>query len=131
MLLCSKLCQYFPLWCGISGCRLASGQTSVAIGSAHLKQLQTWWLRAQELDLTEYAEHHHWENHVFGRHSRSMVENNSVATQIVTCVILSENVRKFAATAVGGGFLLLQVTSQNGYIQVIKKVEKDVNKAKR
>ncbi|EDL35725.1 FUN14 domain containing 1, isoform CRA_d, partial [Mus musculus] len=45
---------------------------------------------------------------------------------------LFQKVGKLAATAVGGGFLLLQVASHSGYVQIDwKRVEKDVNKAKR
>ncbi|KAM9732207.1 FUN14 domain-containing protein 1-like [Dama dama] len=45
---------------------------------------------------------------------------------------LFQKVGKLAATAVGGGFLLLQIASHSGYVQIDwKRVEKDVNKAKR
>ncbi|KAL1781059.1 FUN14 domain-containing protein 1 [Sigmodon hispidus] len=58
------------------------------------------------LDLTEYARRHHWWNRVFGHSSGPMVEKYSVATQIVA--------------------------SHSGYVQIDwKRVEKDVNKAKR
>ncbi|KAK9402056.1 FUN14 domain-containing protein 1 [Crotalus adamanteus] len=91
------------------------------------------------LDLTEYARRHHWWNCVFGRNSGPLVEKYSVATQIVMGGItgwcagfLFQKVGKLAATAVGGGFLLLQIASHSGYIQVDwKRVEKDVNKAKK
>ncbi|KAB0396170.1 hypothetical protein E2I00_017525, partial [Balaenoptera physalus] len=66
------------------------------------------------LDLTEYARRHHWWNRVFGHSSGPMVEKYSVATQIVMggvsgwCAgFLFQKVGKLAATAVGGGFLLL------------------------
>ncbi|KAM5221620.1 FUN14 domain-containing protein 1 isoform 2-T2 [Ctenodactylus gundi] len=69
------------------------------------------------LDLTEYARRHHWWNRVFGNRSGPMVEKYSVATQIVMggvtgwCAgFLFQKVGKLAATAVGGGFLLLQAT---------------------
>uniref|UniRef100_A0A8C8ECZ2 FUN14 domain containing 1 n=1 Tax=Otus sunia TaxID=257818 RepID=A0A8C8ECZ2_9STRI len=69
------------------------------------------------LDLTEYARRHHWWNRVFGRNSGPIVEKYSVATQIVMggvtgwCAgFLFQKVGKLAATAVGGGFLLLQST---------------------
>ncbi|POI28853.1 hypothetical protein CIB84_007397, partial [Bambusicola thoracicus] len=68
------------------------------------------------LDLTEYARRHHWWNRLFGRNSGPIVEKYSVATQIVMggvtgwCAgFLFQKVGKLAATAVGGGFLLLQV----------------------
>ncbi|XP_070606614.1 FUN14 domain-containing protein 1 isoform X1 [Erythrolamprus reginae] len=91
------------------------------------------------LDLTEYARRHHWWNRVFGRNSGPIVEKYSVATQIVMGGItgwcagfLFQKVGKLAATAVGGGFLLLQIASHSGYIQIDwKRVEKDVNKAKK
>ncbi|XP_073885539.1 FUN14 domain-containing protein 1 isoform X4 [Macaca fascicularis] len=67
------------------------------------------------LDLTEYARRHQWWNRVFGHSSGPMVEKYSVATQIVMggvtgwCAgFLFQKVGKLAATAVGGGFLLLQ-----------------------
>ncbi|XP_064826066.1 FUN14 domain-containing protein 1-like isoform X3 [Oncorhynchus masou masou] len=45
---------------------------------------------------------------------------------------LFQRVGKIAATAIGGGFLLLQIANHSGYVQVDwKKVEKDVNKAKK
>ncbi|KAJ0062422.1 hypothetical protein NL108_012109, partial [Boleophthalmus pectinirostris] len=52
---------------------------------------------------------------------------------------LFQRVGKIAATAVGGGFLLLQartlsfqIANHTGYVQIDwKKVEKDVNKAKK
>nr|KAF6435437.1 FUN14 domain containing 1 [Rousettus aegyptiacus] len=69
------------------------------------------------LDLTEYARRNHWWNRVFGHSSGPMVEKYSVATQIVMggvtgwCAgFLFQKVGKLAATAVGGGFLLLQAT---------------------
>ena len=110
--------------------------------------MATWNLPSQEyesdgdsyeaLDLTEYARGHHWWNRVFARSSGPMVERYSVATQIVMggvsgwCVgFLFQKLRKLAATAVGGGFLLLQIASHSGCVQINwKRVEKDVNKAK-
>ncbi|XP_007115836.2 FUN14 domain-containing protein 1-like [Physeter macrocephalus] len=91
------------------------------------------------LDLTEYARRHHWWNRVFGHSSGPMVEKYSVATQIVMggvsgwCAgFLFQKVGKLAAAAVGGGFLLLQIASHSGYVPIgWKRVEKDVNKAKR
>ncbi|XP_048220081.1 FUN14 domain-containing protein 1-like [Perognathus longimembris pacificus] len=91
------------------------------------------------LDLTECARRHSWWNRVFGHRSGPMVEKYSVATRIVMggvtgwCAgFLFQKVGKLAATAVGGGFLLLQIASHSGYVQIDwKRVEKDVNKAKR
>uniref|UniRef100_A0A8C0X806 FUN14 domain-containing protein 1 n=1 Tax=Castor canadensis TaxID=51338 RepID=A0A8C0X806_CASCN len=50
----------------------------------------------------------------------------------LVCRIFIPEGWKLAATAVGGGFLLLQIASHSGYVQIDwKRVEKDVNKAKR
>ena len=76
---------------------------------------------------------------MFGHSSGPMVEKYLVATQIVMggvsgwCAgFLFQKVGKLAATAVGGGFLPLQIASHSGYVQIDwKRVEKDVNKAKR
>ncbi|XP_016361119.1 FUN14 domain-containing protein 1-like [Sinocyclocheilus anshuiensis] len=91
------------------------------------------------LDLTAHARTQQWWSAVFGSSSGPIAEKHSVATQIMTggaagwCVgYLFQRVGKIAATAVGGGFLLLQIANHSGYVQVDwKKVEKDVNKAKR
>ncbi|XP_005375117.1 PREDICTED: FUN14 domain-containing protein 1-like [Chinchilla lanigera] len=91
------------------------------------------------LDLAEYARRHHGWNRVFGHPSGPMVEKYSGATQIVMggvagwCAgFLLQKVGKLTATAVGGGFLLLHIASRSGYVQIDRKrVEKDVNKAKR
>ncbi|XP_056099493.1 FUN14 domain-containing protein 1-like [Rhinichthys klamathensis goyatoka] len=91
------------------------------------------------LDLSTYARSHQWWNTVIGNNSGPMAEKYSVATQIMMggftgwCVgYLFQRVGKITATAVGGGFLLLQIANHSGYVQVDwKKVEKDVNKAKR
>ncbi|KAJ1062702.1 hypothetical protein K5549_021420, partial [Capra hircus] len=90
------------------------------------------------LDLTEYVKRHHWWNPVFGHSSGPVVENHSVATQIVMDEVsdryvgfLFQKVGKLAATAVGGGFLLLQIASHSGCVQINwKGVEKGINKAK-
>ncbi|KAA8579594.1 hypothetical protein FQN60_006687 [Etheostoma spectabile] len=80
------------------------------------------------VDLTEYARRHQWWSRVFGSNSGPIAEKYSVATQIA----MGGRVGKIAATAVGGGFLLLQIANHSGYVQVDwKKVEKDVNKAKK
>ncbi|CAL8288959.1 unnamed protein product [Lota lota] len=91
------------------------------------------------VDLTEYARTHQWWSTVFGNNSGPIAEKYSVATQILMGGVtgwcagyLFQKVGKIAATAVGGGFLLLQIANHSGYVQVDwKKVEKDVNKAKR
>uniref|UniRef100_A0A8C5QSH2 FUN14 domain-containing protein 1 n=1 Tax=Leptobrachium leishanense TaxID=445787 RepID=A0A8C5QSH2_9ANUR len=75
------------------------------------------------LDITEYARRHHWWRRLFGHNSGPLTEKYSVATQIVMGGV---TVGKLAATAVGGGFLLLQIASHSGYVQIDwKRVEKD------
>ncbi|XP_014903575.1 FUN14 domain-containing protein 1 isoform X5 [Poecilia latipinna] len=82
------------------------------------------------VDLTEYARRHQWWSRVFGNNSGPIAEKYSVATQIMMGGVTGwcagyvfQRIGKIAATAIGGGFLLLQVDW--------KKVEKDVNKAKK
>nr|ACI69154.1 FUN14 domain-containing protein 1 [Salmo salar] len=90
--------------------------------------------------LTEYARRQQWWGRLFGgNNSGPMSEKFSVATQIALGGVsgwcagyIFQKVGKIAATAVGGGFLLLQIANHSGYVQVDwKRVEKDVNKAKR
>ncbi|XP_055009975.1 FUN14 domain-containing protein 1 [Boleophthalmus pectinirostris] len=91
------------------------------------------------VDLTEYAKRQRWWNRVFGKNSGPVAEKYSVATQIAIGGVsgwcagyLFQKVGKVAATAVGGGLLMLQIANNSGYIQVDwKRVEKDVNKAKK
>ncbi|XP_037542547.1 FUN14 domain-containing protein 1 [Nematolebias whitei] len=91
------------------------------------------------VDLTEYAKRQRWWNRLFGKNSGPVAEKYSVATQIALGGVsgwcagyLFQKVGKVAATAVGGGLLLLQIANNSGYIQVDwKRVEKDVNKAKK
>uniref|UniRef100_A0A3Q2Y8T0 FUN14 domain-containing protein 2 n=1 Tax=Hippocampus comes TaxID=109280 RepID=A0A3Q2Y8T0_HIPCM len=91
------------------------------------------------VDLTEYAKRQRWWNRLFGKTSGPLAEKYSVATQIAIGGVsgwcagyLFQKVGKVAATAVGGGLLLLQIANNSGYIQVDwKRVEKDVNKAKK
>uniref|UniRef100_A0A8C5HPC0 FUN14 domain-containing protein 2 n=1 Tax=Gouania willdenowi TaxID=441366 RepID=A0A8C5HPC0_GOUWI len=93
----------------------------------------------QVVDLTEYAKRQPWWNRLFGNNSGPVAEKYSVATQIAIggasgwCAgYLFQKVGKLAATAVGGGLLLLQIANNSGYIQVDwKRVEKEVNKAKK
>lgn len=91
------------------------------------------------VDLTEYARRQPWWGRLFGNNSGPMAEKYSVATQIAIGGVsgwcagyVFQKVGKIAATAVGGGFLLLQIANNSGYVQVDwKRVEKDVNKAKK
>lgn len=76
---------------------------------------------------------------MFGNNSGPIAEKYSVATQLMMGGVTGwcagyvfQRVGKIAATAIGGGFLLLQIANHSGYVQVDwKKVEKDVNKAKK
>ncbi|XP_051914904.1 FUN14 domain-containing protein 1-like isoform X2 [Hippocampus zosterae] len=91
------------------------------------------------VDLTEYARRHQWWSRIFGNNSGPIAEKYSVATQLMMggltgwCAgYIFQRVGKVATTAVGGGFLLLQIANHSGYVQVDwKKVENDVNKAKK
>ncbi|XP_046903816.1 FUN14 domain-containing protein 1 [Hypomesus transpacificus] len=91
------------------------------------------------VDITEYARRQQWWGRLFGNNSGPMAEKYSVATQIAIGGVsgwcagyVFQKVGKIAATAVGGGFLLLQIANNSGYVQVDwKRVEKDVNKAKK
>lgn len=91
------------------------------------------------VDLTEYAKRQRWWNRLFGKNSGPVAEKYSVVTQIAIGGVsgwcagyLFQKVGKVAATSVGGGLLLLQIANNSGYIQVDwKRVEKDVNKAKK
>ncbi|XP_050968847.1 FUN14 domain-containing protein 1-like isoform X2 [Labeo rohita] len=91
------------------------------------------------VDLSTHARTQQWWSAVSGNNSGPIAEKYSVAAQIMMggmtgwCAgYLFQRVGKIAATAVGGGFLLLQIANHSGYVQVDwKKVEKDVNTAKR
>uniref|UniRef100_A0A8C9RFJ2 FUN14 domain containing 1 n=1 Tax=Scleropages formosus TaxID=113540 RepID=A0A8C9RFJ2_SCLFO len=91
------------------------------------------------IDLTEYARRHQWWSRVFGNSPGPIAEKYSVATQIMMGGVtgwcagyLFQRVGKIVATALGGGFLLLQIANHTGYVQVDwKRVENDVNKAKK
>ncbi|KAK5889869.1 hypothetical protein CesoFtcFv8_013446 [Champsocephalus esox] len=91
------------------------------------------------VDLTEYAKRQRWWNGLFGKNSGPVAEKYSVATQLAIGGVsgwcagyLFSKVGKLAASSVGGGLLLLQIANNSGYIQVDwKRVEKDVNKAKK
>nr|XP_048719594.1 FUN14 domain-containing protein 2 [Caretta caretta] len=90
------------------------------------------------LDLAEYTKNQPWWRKLFGRSSGSSAEKYNVATQLVIggvtgwCTgFIFQKVGKLAATAVGGGFFLLQIANHTGYIKVDwKLVEQDVSKAK-
>ncbi|CAO2613280.1 FUN14 domain-containing protein 2 [Lemmus lemmus] len=90
------------------------------------------------MDLTEFAKKQPWWRKLFGQETWSAGEKYSVATQLVIggvtgwCTgFMFQKVGKLAATAVGGGFLLLHLGNHTGYIKVDwKRVEKDMKKAK-
>ncbi|XP_029852279.1 FUN14 domain-containing protein 2 isoform X2 [Aquila chrysaetos chrysaetos] len=90
------------------------------------------------LDLAEYTKNRPWWRKVFAPSSGSSAEKYNVATQLVIggvtgwCTgFVFQKVGKLAATAVGGGFFLLQIANHTGYIKVDwKLVERDMNKAK-
>lgn len=92
----------------------------------------------ESLDLTEFAKNQPWWRKLFGQETRPSGERYSVATQLLIggvtgwCTgFIFQKVGKLAATAVGGGFFLLQLANHTGYIKVDwKRVENDVKKAK-
>ncbi|KAL8180992.1 UNVERIFIED_CONTAM: FUN14 domain-containing protein 2 [Gekko kuhli] len=90
------------------------------------------------LDLAEYTKNQPWWRKLFGPSSGSSTEKYNVATQLAIggvtgwCTgFIFQKVGKLAATAVGGGFFLLQIANHTGYIKVDwQMVERDVSKAK-
>ncbi|XP_053435506.1 FUN14 domain-containing protein 2 [Nycticebus coucang] len=90
------------------------------------------------LDLAEFAKKQPWWRKLFGQESGPAAEKYSVATQLLIggvtgwCTgFIFQKVGKLAATAVGGGFFLLQLANHTGYIKVDwQRVEKDMKKAK-
>ncbi|XP_069745405.1 FUN14 domain-containing protein 1 [Narcine bancroftii] len=91
------------------------------------------------IDLREYSGQYEWWGRVFRQNSGPVAEKYSVATHLMMggvtgwCAgFVFQKIGKLAATAIGGGFLLMQVANHSGYIKIDwKRVEKDVNKAKR
>ncbi|XP_060038859.1 FUN14 domain-containing protein 2 isoform X2 [Erinaceus europaeus] len=92
----------------------------------------------ESLDLAELAKKQPWWRKLFGQDSGPSAEKYSVATQLLIggvtgwCTgFIFQKVGKLAATAVGGGFFLLQLANHTGYIKVDwQRVEKDMKKAK-
>ena len=92
----------------------------------------------ESLDLAELANKQPWWRTLFGQESGPSAEKYSVATQLfiggVTgwCTgFIFQKVGKLAATAVGGGFFLLQLANHTGYVKVDwQRVEKDMKKAR-
>ncbi|MCI4386295.1 hypothetical protein PGIGA_G00060720 [Pangasianodon gigas] len=91
------------------------------------------------IELAEHVKKQRWWNKMFGDNSGPAAEKYSVATQLAIGGVtgwcagyLFQKVGKVAASAVGGGFFLLQIANHTGYITVDwKRVERDVNKAKK
>ncbi|XP_026090035.1 FUN14 domain-containing protein 2 [Carassius auratus] len=92
------------------------------------------------MELAEHVKKQRWWNKMFGKNnSGAAAEKYSVATQLAIGGVsgwcagyLFQKVGKLAASAVGGGFFLLQIAHHTGYIKVDwKRVEQDVNKAKK
>uniref|UniRef100_A0A3Q0TG14 FUN14 domain-containing protein 2 n=1 Tax=Amphilophus citrinellus TaxID=61819 RepID=A0A3Q0TG14_AMPCI len=78
------------------------------------------------VDLTEYAKRQPWWNRLFGKNSGPLAEKYSVATQIAIGGV--SGCCGGRSSAVAG----IIVANNSGYIQVDwKRVEKDVNKAKK
>ncbi|XP_005414711.1 PREDICTED: FUN14 domain-containing protein 2 [Chinchilla lanigera] len=92
----------------------------------------------EALDLAEFAKKQPWWRKLFGQESGPSAEKYSVATQLLIggvtgwCTgFIFQKVGKLAATAVGGGFFLLQLANHTGYIKVDwQRVETDMKKAK-
>ncbi|XP_012589962.1 PREDICTED: FUN14 domain-containing protein 2 [Condylura cristata] len=92
----------------------------------------------EALDLAELTKKQPWWRKLFGQESGPSAEKYSVATQLLIggvtgwCTgFIFQKVGKLAATAVGGGFFLLQLANHTGYIKVDwQRVEKDMKKAK-
>ncbi|XP_032475945.1 FUN14 domain-containing protein 2 [Phocoena sinus] len=92
----------------------------------------------ESLDLAELAKKQPWWRKLFGQESGPSAEKYSVATQLLIggvtgwCTgFIFQKVGRLAATALGGGFFLLQLANHTGYIKVDwKRVERDMKKAK-
>ncbi|XP_038952874.1 FUN14 domain-containing protein 2 isoform X3 [Rattus norvegicus] len=94
--------------------------------------------KREALDLAEFTRRQPWWRKLFGPESGPSAEKYSAATQLAVggvtgwCTgLVFRKVGKLAATALGGGFFLLQLASHTGYIRVDwQRLEKDVKKAK-
>lgn len=92
------------------------------------------------MELAEHVKKQRWWSKMFGKNnSGPAAEKYSVATQLAVGGVsgwcagyLFQKVGKLAASAVGGGFFLIQIAHHTGYITIDwKRVERDVNKAKK
>ncbi|XP_050995925.1 LOW QUALITY PROTEIN: FUN14 domain-containing protein 2-like [Acomys russatus] len=92
----------------------------------------------EALDLAESTKKQPWWRKLFGQESGPSAEKYSVATCLLIggvpgwyTAFIFQKVGKLAATAVGGGFFLLQLANHTGYIKVDWKwVEKGMKKKK-
>ncbi|KAM4665155.1 FUN14 domain-containing protein 2 [Discoglossus pictus] len=89
-------------------------------------------------DLGDFGKNQKWWKKMFPQNAGPDSDKYTVLTQILVgsaagwCAgYLFNKVGKLAATAAGGGFLLLQIAHHTGYVHINwKRLEKDVNKAK-
>ncbi|XP_023585938.1 A-kinase anchoring protein 7 isoform X2 [Trichechus manatus latirostris] len=92
----------------------------------------------ESLGLVEFAENQPRWRKLFRQESGPSARKYSAATQLLTGSItgwctgfIFQKVGTLAATAVGGGFFLLQLANHTGYIKVHwQQIEKDMKKAK-
>ncbi|XP_036281108.1 FUN14 domain-containing protein 2-like [Pipistrellus kuhlii] len=90
------------------------------------------------VDLAELAEKQRWWHKLFDNESELSTEKGSMATQLLIggvtgwCTgFIFQKVGRLAATAVGGGFFLLQLANHAEYIKIDwQQVERDMKKAK-
>ncbi|KAL6045426.1 hypothetical protein STEG23_020739, partial [Scotinomys teguina] len=107
-------------------------------GGHHVVEQGNFDGKFEALDLAELTKKQPWWRKLFGQESGPSAEKYSVATQLLIggvtgwCTgFIFQKVGKLAATAVGGGFFLLQLANHTGYIKVDwQRVEKDMKKAK-
>ncbi|XP_051013057.1 FUN14 domain-containing protein 2-like [Acomys russatus] len=120
--------------CPADPLRMSSGNQLTEMASTSQGQFDVY----EALDLTEFAKTQPWWRKLFGQETRPSGDKYSVATQLLIggvtgwCTgFIFQKVGKLAATAVGGGFFLLQLANHTGYIKVDwQRVENDMKKAK-
>lgn len=120
--------------CPTDPLRLSSGNRLTEMATSSEGQFDAY----EALDLSEFAKSQPWWRKLFGQETLPSSEKYSVATQLLIggvtgwCTgFIFQKVGKLAATAVGGGFFLLQIANHTGYIKVDwKRVENDMKKAK-
>ncbi|XP_045150242.1 A-kinase anchor protein 7 [Echinops telfairi] len=105
------------------------------LGDAHtataLSSQRNFEGNVKSLDLTEFEKKQSWWRKLVGHKKHSTVPQLLIGGATGWCTgFLFQKVGKLAATAVGGGFLLLQLANHTGYIKVDwQRVEKDMKKA--